>query len=61
MTQHNLDRPGWRESIVRHVPIGRLMYGADVANMVLFLASDGANRMEGQDFVVDAGWLASEL
>jgi NAD(P)-dependent dehydrogenase (short-subunit alcohol dehydrogenase family) len=28
----------------------------DVANMVLFLASDAAARCSGQDFVVDAGW-----
>jgi NAD(P)-dependent dehydrogenase (short-subunit alcohol dehydrogenase family) len=28
----------------------------DVANMVLFLASDASARCSGQDFIVDAGW-----
>jgi NAD(P)-dependent dehydrogenase (short-subunit alcohol dehydrogenase family) len=28
----------------------------DVANMALFLASDGAEKCTAQDFIVDAGW-----
>lgn len=34
---------------------GRIV-GADIANMVLFLAADTARMVTAQEFVVDAGW-----
>jgi NAD(P)-dependent dehydrogenase (short-subunit alcohol dehydrogenase family) len=34
---------------------GRIV-GADIANMVLFLAADTARMITAQEFVVDAGW-----
>ena len=38
------------------VPLGRLAESSDVANAVLFLASDEANYIEGQEIVIDGGW-----
>lgn len=61
MTRHNLSRPGWLESMIDHVPIGRLMSEEDVTNVVLFLASDKAAGLNGRDFVVDGGWLAGGM
>ncbi|MBI4219925.1 MAG: glucose 1-dehydrogenase [Chloroflexi bacterium] len=39
-------------------PIGRIGTGRDIANMVLFLASDKASFITGSYFLVDGGYLA---
>jgi NAD(P)-dependent dehydrogenase (short-subunit alcohol dehydrogenase family) len=39
-------------------PIGRIGKGKDIANMVLFLASDRASFITGSYFLVDGGYLA---
>ena len=39
-------------------PIGRIGTGLDIANLVLFLASDGASFMTGSHVVVDGGYMA---
>jgi len=39
-------------------PIGRIGTGKDIANMVLFLASDRASFITGSYFLVDGGYLA---
>jgi NAD(P)-dependent dehydrogenase (short-subunit alcohol dehydrogenase family) len=44
--------------IVRHVPLGRQGESDDVANLVLFLASDESSYISGQIISVDGGHLA---
>jgi NAD(P)-dependent dehydrogenase (short-subunit alcohol dehydrogenase family) len=39
-------------------PIGRIGTGQDIANVVLFLASDGASFMTGEYVCVDGGFMA---
>lgn len=39
-------------------PIGRIGTGKDIANMVMFLASDKASFLTGSHFLVDGGYLA---
>jgi 3alpha(or 20beta)-hydroxysteroid dehydrogenase len=46
---------GFRDKMLRQVPVGRLGRPEDIANMVLFLASDAADYVTGQEFVVDGG------
>lgn len=43
------------------VPLGRLGSAADVAAVVLFLASDGASYIHGQNIVVDGGVTGSVI
>jgi NAD(P)-dependent dehydrogenase (short-subunit alcohol dehydrogenase family) len=50
--------PGMREAIAAKYPAGRLAKPADIANAVLFLASDEAAFANGTELVIDGGFLA---
>ena len=45
------------DRIISNIPIGYLGKPEDVANMVLFLASDDTNYITGQVFNVNGGYL----
>jgi 3alpha(or 20beta)-hydroxysteroid dehydrogenase len=47
--------PEQRAKLARRVPMQRIGTPDDIANMVLFLAGDGASYVTGQEFVVDGG------
>ena len=57
--------PDVMASIERHLarltPMGRHGTGEDIARVALFLASDGASFINGQDLVVDGGTILGEL
>ena len=50
-----LNEAGERDMDLHHCIPGRIL-GADIANMVMFLAADTARMITAQEFVVDAGW-----
>jgi 3-oxoacyl-[acyl-carrier protein] reductase len=47
------------ELLLNAIPMGRFGTPADVANLVVFLASDKADYITGQTFVVDGGLTAA--
>ena len=48
----------YKTRYLQEVPLGRMGETADIANMVLFLASDAADWVSGQLFLVDGGLMA---
>jgi NAD(P)-dependent dehydrogenase (short-subunit alcohol dehydrogenase family) len=53
------DPAATRASMLSHYPLKRFASPADVANAVIFLASDRASYITGTDLVIDGGLLAS--
>lgn len=49
------DTPENREKFIGNVPLGRLTEADDIANMVLYLASDEGRFINGTEMVVDGG------
>jgi NAD(P)-dependent dehydrogenase (short-subunit alcohol dehydrogenase family) len=58
MTQRWLDDDAFREAFYAASPIGRAAEPAEIAGMVLHLASDEASFTNGQLFVIDGGQTA---
>ncbi|MGM4919286.1 SDR family NAD(P)-dependent oxidoreductase [Tardiphaga sp. 813_E8_N1_3] len=51
--------PRWMDYSTSRTPMPRLGRPDDVANAALFLASDEATFMTGENILVDGGWMAS--
>ena len=49
----------WPPAIVHMTPLGRIGEPTEVANAILFLASDEASYISGATLAVDGGFLAS--
>jgi NAD(P)-dependent dehydrogenase (short-subunit alcohol dehydrogenase family) len=57
MTTSTLDNPDRRRLYLDAIPLGRLAEPREIALMALFLASEAADYITGQTFVVDGGQL----
>ena len=53
-TVHSVGMPGL-EAAAKYVPLGRYGEPEDIADVILFLCSDGARYMTGQTIIVDGG------
>ena len=47
--------------LLKRTPTGRMSTPADIAEAVLFLASDAATNIAGVDISVDGGWMANGM
>lgn len=57
MPQADMDAIG--QSLVGHIPLGRFGKPEEIAGPVLFLASDDASFVTGEEIVVDGGWIGT--
>jgi NAD(P)-dependent dehydrogenase (short-subunit alcohol dehydrogenase family) len=53
--------PEYQEVFIRQVPLGRLGAPDEIADAVLFIASDQARFITGQVLYVDGGYSAGKL
>ena len=58
MTARMMSEPGMRQRRIDATPLGRIGTVDDIANGVLFLASDEASFMTGSELVIDGGYTA---
>lgn len=58
MIAHRIATAAGREALVERYPVGHLGEPMDIANAVLFLASDESKFMTGAELVVDGGFTA---
>ncbi|MDJ0656434.1 MAG: SDR family oxidoreductase [Xanthomonadales bacterium] len=59
MTRPMLDDPGFRGFVERMIPMGKVGQPEDVADAVLYLASDASAMVTGTSLKVDGGWTAA--
>ncbi|MFZ5975802.1 MAG: SDR family NAD(P)-dependent oxidoreductase [Bacillota bacterium] len=60
MSAHNLERKDFTKWLYGRVPAGRFIEIQEVVDTVLFLASEHASGITGQDILVDGGWQVHE-
>ncbi len=58
MTKPYLADPGFQQLMANMTPMGHAGEPNDIAELALYLASDGSRYMTGQIVVVDGGWTA---
>src|SRR5712671_3712600 len=56
MTEDTMKRRG--ESIIAHIPFGRMGQPGEIAEMVVWLCSERASYVTGGAYNVDGGWMA---
>lgn len=55
-TKRWLEDAAFLETVKKRIPLGRVGQTGDVANPVLFLASEAASLITGETLMIDGGW-----
>ncbi|WP_447555240.1 SDR family NAD(P)-dependent oxidoreductase [Vreelandella sp. EE22] len=58
LTRSYFEEPGFLESVIANIPLGRLGQIEDIMGPVVFLASPAAAMVTGSALMVDGGWTA---
>ena len=61
LTDIVVSTPAWREAAEAGTPLGRIGTAAEVADVILFLASPAASYVTGQTIVIDGGSVLPSL
>jgi glucose 1-dehydrogenase len=56
LTERTLEDPDYQRIWSRITPMGRPAFVSDIANATLFLVSDKAKHITGQNLIIDGGW-----
>jgi NAD(P)-dependent dehydrogenase (short-subunit alcohol dehydrogenase family) len=56
LTERTLDDPQYESTWSKLTPMGRPASVTDIANAALFLVSEDARHITGQNLIVDGGW-----
>jgi glucose 1-dehydrogenase len=56
LTERTLEDPDYQKVWSRITPMGRPAFVSDIANAALFLVSDKAKHITGQNLIIDGGW-----
>jgi NAD(P)-dependent dehydrogenase (short-subunit alcohol dehydrogenase family) len=59
MVMQVLEDPAWLQLIKSRTPMGRVAAPEEIANLIVYLASDRASYITGADIAIDGGWTAS--
>jgi NAD(P)-dependent dehydrogenase (short-subunit alcohol dehydrogenase family) len=59
MTHRQFEDPGFHDTVLSKIALGRLGELTDVMGAIVFLASDAANLVTGSALMVDGGWTAA--
>jgi NAD(P)-dependent dehydrogenase (short-subunit alcohol dehydrogenase family) len=52
------DGLAFEERILANIPMGRMGHPNDIANGILYLASEESSYMTGSELVIDGGYIA---
>ncbi|UCE92702.1 MAG: glucose 1-dehydrogenase [Flavobacteriaceae bacterium] len=55
-TEPWLKDPGFRQSVIERIPLGRIGKPEEVSSVVVFLASQAASLITGEIIMIDGGW-----
>jgi NAD(P)-dependent dehydrogenase (short-subunit alcohol dehydrogenase family) len=61
MSEHFYQNEKLHQGRIKVVPTGRIGRPEDIADAIAFLASDAASYMNGQDIIVDGGFMRTAL
>ena len=61
MSEHFYQNEKLHKGRLKTIPTGRIGTPDDIADAIAFLASDAASYMNGQDIIVDGGFMRTAL
>ena len=58
MVKNFFKNKGFKKSVIKNIPLGKVATESDIATAVVYLASDASSMMTGSSLVIDGGWTA---
>jgi NAD(P)-dependent dehydrogenase (short-subunit alcohol dehydrogenase family) len=61
MSEHFYQNEKLHKGRIKTIPTGRIGVPDDIANAIAFMVSDAASYMNGQDIIIDGGFMRTAL